>query len=242
MRRLRPSPAMIVAFIALFIAIGGLVRRDAAAGEERRLEADPQGCGPHDSPRQRRRDRREGQGRFAQRRRTSTSRLAERRHAGERHPRRCRGRAGPGGLRQPAGVGRPGDADGHSSPRRRSPAPRRPARRARSSVGGGVGVDDFTNTAVVDSFPQPGGHAWIARVDNNDTGPRRTASPSPPSASPRPRPAERRDGCRAVVPRPPGTLLRRRGRPCPAGPRAGRSVQRARSGVKFRALRPKDGP
>ena len=36
-------------------------------------------------------------------------------------------------------------------------------------VGGGVGVDDSVETAVVDSFPQPGGHAWTARVDNNDT-------------------------------------------------------------------------
>jgi hypothetical protein len=35
-------------------------------------------------------------------------------------------------------------------------------------VGGGVGVDDNTNTSVVDSFPEPGGHAWTARVDNND--------------------------------------------------------------------------
>jgi len=34
--------------------------------------------------------------------------------------------------------------------------------------GGGVGVVDNTNTSVVDSFPEPGGHAWTARVDNND--------------------------------------------------------------------------
>ena len=43
-----------------------------------------------------------------------------------------------------------------------------PARHVR--LGGGVGVDDNTNTPVVDSFPQPGGHAWTARVDNNDPG------------------------------------------------------------------------
>jgi hypothetical protein len=36
--------------------------------------------------------------------------------------------------------------------------------------GGGVGVVDNTNTSVVDSFPEPGGHAWTARVDNNDPG------------------------------------------------------------------------
>jgi hypothetical protein len=35
-------------------------------------------------------------------------------------------------------------------------------------VGGGVGLDDHTNMAVVDSFPEPGGRAWTARVHNND--------------------------------------------------------------------------
>jgi hypothetical protein len=37
-------------------------------------------------------------------------------------------------------------------------------------VGGGVGVDDNTATSVVDSFPEPGGRAWTARVDNSDPG------------------------------------------------------------------------
>jgi len=36
------------------------------------------------------------------------------------------------------------------------------------ATGGGVGVDDNANTSVVDSFPEPGGHAWTARVDNSD--------------------------------------------------------------------------
>jgi hypothetical protein len=36
------------------------------------------------------------------------------------------------------------------------------------AVGGGVGVDDNVNTSVVDSFPQPGGRGWSARVDNGD--------------------------------------------------------------------------
>jgi hypothetical protein len=36
--------------------------------------------------------------------------------------------------------------------------------------GGGVGVVDNSNTSVVDSFPEPGGHAWTARVDNSDPG------------------------------------------------------------------------
>jgi hypothetical protein len=37
------------------------------------------------------------------------------------------------------------------------------------AVGGGVGVEDNTQTSVVDSFPEPGGRAWTARVDNSDT-------------------------------------------------------------------------
>ena len=36
------------------------------------------------------------------------------------------------------------------------------------AIGGGVGVDDNVNTSVVDSFPDPSGHAWTVRVDNND--------------------------------------------------------------------------
>jgi hypothetical protein len=37
------------------------------------------------------------------------------------------------------------------------------------AVGGGVGVEDNQNTSVVDSFPAPGGRAWTARVDNSDS-------------------------------------------------------------------------
>jgi hypothetical protein len=36
-------------------------------------------------------------------------------------------------------------------------------------VGGGVRVDDVENTAVVDSYPDAGGRAWTAHVDNGDT-------------------------------------------------------------------------
>jgi hypothetical protein len=36
--------------------------------------------------------------------------------------------------------------------------------------GGGVGVTDNSVTSVVDSFPEPGGRAWTARVDNSDPG------------------------------------------------------------------------
>jgi hypothetical protein len=38
------------------------------------------------------------------------------------------------------------------------------------AVGGGVRVDDADNTAVVDSYPDGGGRAWTGRVDNSDTG------------------------------------------------------------------------
>ena len=36
-------------------------------------------------------------------------------------------------------------------------------------TGGGVKVDDAESTAVVDSYPDAGGRAWTARVDNGDT-------------------------------------------------------------------------
>jgi hypothetical protein len=35
-------------------------------------------------------------------------------------------------------------------------------------AGGGVKVEDTDNTAVIDSYPDAGGHAWTARVDNGD--------------------------------------------------------------------------
>jgi hypothetical protein len=35
-------------------------------------------------------------------------------------------------------------------------------------TGGGVRVDDPDNTAVVDSYPDGGGRAWTAHVDNSD--------------------------------------------------------------------------
>jgi hypothetical protein len=36
-------------------------------------------------------------------------------------------------------------------------------------TGGGVRVEDPDNTAVVDSYPDAGGRAWTAHVDNSDT-------------------------------------------------------------------------
>lgn len=35
-------------------------------------------------------------------------------------------------------------------------------------AGGGVKVEDPDNTSVIDSYPDAGGRAWSARVDNND--------------------------------------------------------------------------
>jgi hypothetical protein len=36
------------------------------------------------------------------------------------------------------------------------------------AIGGGVGITDAESSSVVDSFPEPGGRAWTGRVDNND--------------------------------------------------------------------------
>lgn len=36
-------------------------------------------------------------------------------------------------------------------------------------VGGGVKVEDIDNSSVVDTYPDAGGTAWTARVDNTDT-------------------------------------------------------------------------
>ena len=36
-------------------------------------------------------------------------------------------------------------------------------------TGGGVKVDDQENTAVVDTYPDSGGTAWTAHIDNSDT-------------------------------------------------------------------------
>jgi hypothetical protein len=38
-------------------------------------------------------------------------------------------------------------------------------------AGGGVKVEDPGTTSVIDSYPDAGGRAWSARVDNNDTSP-----------------------------------------------------------------------
>jgi hypothetical protein len=35
-------------------------------------------------------------------------------------------------------------------------------------AGGGVKVEDIDNTSVIDSYPDAGGRAWSAHVDNND--------------------------------------------------------------------------
>ena len=165
---------MVVAFIALFVAIGRqLVRRHAAAGEERRLQADPQGRGPDGASRQnavtgakikdasltgadiklavagRRVDARRARPTPVRRAVSTRSRTSTQPASGVP----ARAAAGRGGNQPTVVAGALGDL---------------PARDVR--LGGGVGVDDNTNTSVVDSFPQPGGHAWIARVDNNDPG------------------------------------------------------------------------
>lgn len=36
-------------------------------------------------------------------------------------------------------------------------------------TGGGVFINNTENTSIADSFPEPGGRAWTARVDNSST-------------------------------------------------------------------------
>ena len=170
MRRLRPSPAMIVAFIALFVAIGG------SSYAVTRLPAKSVGS----------KQIRKGAVR--------TTHLAKGAVTGAKvkdgslsgadinlaslsgvTPANATHAGVAGGLdrvvyvNQPASVG-PATLDAAQQPVPTIAGGSAACPPGTFVVGGGVGVDDFTNTAVVDSFPQPGGHAWIARVDNNDPG------------------------------------------------------------------------
>ena len=167
MRRLRPSPAMIVAFIALFIAIGG------SSYAVTRLPAKSVGS----------KQIRKGAVR--------TTHLAKGAVTGAKvkdgslsgadinlgslsgvTPANATHAGVAGGLDRVVYVNQPASA-GQATGDPTAPTPTITGASAACPpgtfvVGGGVGVDDFTNTAVVDSFPQPGGHAWSARVDNSD--------------------------------------------------------------------------
>jgi hypothetical protein len=71
-------------------------------------------------------------------------------------------------ARQPGGVGPapPPDAAGNQPTITAGASAACPP--GTFAIGGGVGVDDNNATSVVDSFPEPSGRAWTARVDNSD--------------------------------------------------------------------------
>ena len=173
--RLRPSPAMVVAFIALFVAIGG------SSYAVTRLPARSVGA----------KQIRTGAVR--------TVHIARNAVTGAK----IKNASITGADIKMSSLGGVPSAAAASDARRRGRGPRqdhvrqcggrRPARAAASDgperdpadlvagasatcppgtlvVGGGVGVVDNSNTSVVDSFPEPGGHAWTARVDNSDPG------------------------------------------------------------------------
>ena len=203
--RLRPSPAMVVAFIALFVAIGGssyaVTRLPAGSVGSKQLKKNA----------------------------VTGAKVKNRSLTGGRHQGRVAGRRGLGGRRATSATH--ADAAGgldkiivrQRSPRGVPAAPPPDPSRGTSTtmvagasatcppgtfvIGGGVGVDDNTNTAVVDSFPQPGGHAWTARVDNSDPA-RGARIHRRRRVRSRPRPAERDDGGAGRSPGRPRPLLR----------------------------------
>lgn len=170
-RRLRPSPAMVVAFIALFIAIGGSsyavtrlpnnsvgpkqLKRNAVTGakvKNRSLTAADikvaslAGVASAASA-------------------TNATNAANATHAGAAAAldrvayARAAGAVPAAPPPTPAGD-QPSTIAGASAP----------CPPGTFAIAGGVGVDDNINTSVVDSFPEPGGRAWSARVDNSDPG------------------------------------------------------------------------
>jgi hypothetical protein len=71
-------------------------------------------------------------------------------------------------IHQPGGVGPAPPPDAAGNQPTAVAGASAPCPLGTFAIGGGVGVDDNIATSVVDSFPEPGGHAWTARVDNND--------------------------------------------------------------------------
>lgn len=173
MRRLRPSPAMVVAFIALFVAIGGssyavtrLPARSVGAKQMRKAAVRTVNLANNAVT-------------GAKVKNQSLTALdinvgslagvpsaANATHAGAAAAldrvtyARAPGAVPPAPPPNPTTGDQPSVVAGASAA---CPA-------GTFAVGGGVGVDDNANTSVVDSFPEPGGRAWSARVDNSDPG------------------------------------------------------------------------
>ena len=165
--RLRPSPAMVVAFIALFVAIGGSsyavtrfptnsvgskqLRKNAVTGAKVK----------------------NGSLTAADIRVSSLAGVAS--AASATNATNAGHATAAAGLDRVQYVNQPGSV-GPGTPDPADPTVVTAGIGAASAgcppgtlaVGGGVGVDDRSNTSVVDSFPDQGGHAWTARVDNSD--------------------------------------------------------------------------
>jgi hypothetical protein len=169
--RLRPSPAMVVAFIALFVAIGGssyavtrLPAKSVGAKQLRKGAVRTANLANGAVTGQKIKDGSLGAADLR------PSSLAGMTVAGATHA----GAAGaldrvtyvsaPGGV--PAAP--PPDSMGNQPTVTSGASATCPA--GTFAIGGGVGVTDNTQTSVVDSFPEPGGRAWTARVDNSDPG------------------------------------------------------------------------
>jgi hypothetical protein len=166
MRRLRPSPAMIVAFIALFVAIGGssyaVTRLPSGSVGTKQLKKNAVTGAKVKN----------GSLTAADIKVSSLAGVASAANAANAtnagHAAAAAGLDRVVYVNQPSAVGAAtGDPANPTITIAGAVASCPPGTFV---VGGGVGVDDNTNTAVVDSFVNPGGHGWAARVDNADLG------------------------------------------------------------------------
>jgi hypothetical protein len=171
-RRMRPSPAMVVAFIALFVAIGGssyAVTRlpSKSVGSKQLRKGAVRNANIANSAvtgaKVKNGSLTAADIRVASLAGITVAGATNATHAGAA-----------GALDRVSYVSQPG-----SVPRAPAPVPPETTSTIVSgasatcppgtfAVGGGVGVEDNTHTSVVDSFPEPGGRAWTARVDNSD--------------------------------------------------------------------------
>jgi hypothetical protein len=168
--RFRPSPAMVVAFAALFVAVGGtsyavtkLPANSVGAKQLRRGAVRTTHLASNAVTGAKVKNRSLTAADINAASLTGVASAANATHAGAA-----------GALDRVTYVSAPGATPAAPAP---DPMGNQPAVVAGASatcpagtfaIGGGVGVVDNQTTSVVDSFPEPGGHAWTARVDNND--------------------------------------------------------------------------
>ena len=163
--RLRPSPAMVVAFIALFVAIGGssyaVTRLPSGSVGSKQLKKNAV-----TGAKVKNRSLTVADIKVASLAGVASAVSA----ASATHANAAGGLDKITYINAPSGVpaAPPPDAAGNQPSTIAGASATCPP--GTYAIAGGVGVDDNTNTSVVDSFPEPGGHAWTARVDNNDPG------------------------------------------------------------------------